>query len=247
MPKLSKLSLIIILLLTAVSARAEQLRMVADEWPPYVDPTSPGGGLAIDLVSAVFSRAGYSTQLTVDDWSRDLEGASIGVYDVVANIWYTDERAQYLDYSDPYLLNDVRFVKRKGTDIEFEDYRDIRGLVIGIVKDYGYPQGFLKAGGLTKVANDALVLALTDLVEGQCDLVIDDKHVLEYTARKYLPDSENRLEFLPRPVGLEQLHIAVSKANPRHAQIVDDFNRTLRAMKSDGTYGRILDAHNYQP
>ncbi|MDD2769410.1 MAG: transporter substrate-binding domain-containing protein [Methylococcus sp.] len=247
MSKLLKLSLAAALFFTALAARAEQLSVVADEWPPYVDPTAPGGGLAIDLVTAVFSRAGYTTKLMVDDWTRDLEGANIGVYDVVANIWYTDERAQYLDYSDAYLVNDVRFVKRKWTDIEFEDYSDIRGLRIGMVKNYGYPSGFLRAGGLMKIANDSLVDALTELVEGQCDLVIDDKHVLEYTAKRYLPASENRLEFLPRPVGLEQLHIAVSKANPNHAKIVDDFNRTLKAMKNDGTYGRILDAHNYQP
>jgi polar amino acid transport system substrate-binding protein len=232
---------------SVTSVVAEPLRIVADEWPPYVDPTAPGRGLAIDLVTTAFSRAGYPTQLTVEDWSRSLEGAVIGVYDVVANLWYTDERARDLHYSDPYLVNDIRFVKRKGSDIVFDDYRDLRGRVIGIVKDYAYPQGFLRAGGLIKVVNDVLVQALSDLVAGRCDLVIDDKHVLDFTIRKYLPDSLTRLEYLPKPVGLSQLHVAVSRANPQHDRIVADFNRALRQMKADGSYARLLDAHGYQP
>jgi polar amino acid transport system substrate-binding protein len=238
---------ILALLCQVTSVVAEPLRIVADEWPPYVDPLAPGRGLAIALVTEAFSRAGYPTQLTVEDWSRSLEGTVIGVYDVVANIWYTDDRARDLHYSDPYLVNDIRFVKRKGSDIVFDDYRDLRGRVVGIVKGYAYPQVFLRAGALIKVVNNVLVQALDDLVAGRCDLVIDDKHVIDFTIRKYLPDSLPRIEYLPKPVGLNQLHVAVSRANPQHDQIVADFNRSLRQMKADGSYARLLDAHGYQP
>lgn len=238
---------ILILLCAATTGVGEPLRIVADEWPPYVDPTVPGRGLAIELVTEAFSRAGYPTRLALEDGSRSLEGTAIGVYDVVANLWYTEERARDLHYSDAYLVSDIRFVKRKGSDIMFDDYRDLRGRVIGIVKDHAYPQAFLRAGGLIKVVNDVLVQALGDLVAGRCDLVIDDKHAIDSTIRKYLPDSLSRLEYLPKPVGLSQLHVAVSRANPQHDRIVVDFNRALRQMKADGMYARILDAYGYQP
>ena len=74
---------ILALLCSVTSVVAEPLRIVADEWPPYVDPTAPGRGLAIELVTTAFSRAGYPTQLTVEDWSRSLEGAVIGENSIV--------------------------------------------------------------------------------------------------------------------------------------------------------------------
>lgn len=248
MPKLN-LTLIplLLLLLATFTVRAESLRMVADQWPPYVDESLPGRGLAIDLVATVFSRAGYNTRLTVDAWSRALEGSRIGVYDVVANIWYTEERARELDYSDPYLVNDIRLIKKKESDIQFNRLDDLKGRLIGVVKDYAYPKDFAASDKLIKISNNAILPALNELVRGQYDLVVGDKNVIDFTLQKFLPNESKNLEFLSKSLGQSKLYVAVSKANPRHKQIVADFNRALRAMKKDGSYQQILDAHQVQP
>jgi polar amino acid transport system substrate-binding protein len=245
--KISQVTFFVILLLAAYAVRAEQLRMVADHWPPYVDESLPGRGLAIDLVTTAFSRAGYDPRLTTESWSRALEGARIGVYDVVANIWYTDDRARDLDYSEPYLVNDIRLMKRKGSNIRYDRLDDLKGLLIGVVKDYAYPKDFASASQLIKISNDAILPALGELVKGQYDLVVGDKHVIDFTLGKFLPNDSENLEFLPKSVGQNKLYIAVSKANPQHKKIVQDFNRALRAMKKDGTYQRILNSHQFQP
>jgi polar amino acid transport system substrate-binding protein len=239
--------LFVILLLSAGVIRAEPLRMVADHWPPYVDEGLPGRGLAIDLVTTAFSRAGYDTRFTTDGWSRALEGARIGVYDVVANIWHTDERARDLDYSEPYLVNDIRLIKRKGNDIRYDRLEDLKGLLIGVVEGYAYPKDFASAGQLVKISNDAILPALGELVKGQYDLVIGDKREIDYTLGKFFPNDSKNLEFLTKSVGQNKLYIAVSKTNPRHEKIARDFDRALRAMKKDGTYQRILAAHQFQP
>lgn len=246
-PRIPHLLFFVVVLLTAHSIRAEQLRMVADHWPPYVDASLPGRGLAIDLVTTAFSRAGYETRLTTDSWSRALEGARIGVYDVVANIWYTEDRARDLDYSEPYLSNDIRFVKRRESNIRYERLDDLKGRLIGVIKDYAYPKDFASASQLIKISNEAILPALGELVKGHYDLVIGDKHAIEFTLGKFLPNDSKDLDFLTKSVGQSQLYVAVSNANPQHKKIVQDFNQALRKMKKDGTYQRILAAHQYQP
>jgi polar amino acid transport system substrate-binding protein len=51
------------------------------------------------------------------------------------------------------------------------------------------------------------------------------------------------LEFLPNPLIKRGVHIAVSKSNPRHKEIIAKFNKALEAMKNDGTYESILKKH----
>ena len=244
---LMKLGLIALLSLSSLGPRAETLSLVADEWPPYVDESLPHGGLAIDLVTAAFARAGYGTQFSRQDWNHALEGARIGVYDVVANIWQTPERARDLDFSEAYLVNDIRFIKRKSSPFTYERVDDLQGLLVGVVKGYAYPQEFADYPAVAKIVHPALLPALNGLVQGKYDLVVGDKQVIDYTLRQFLPNEAKDLEFLDKSVGQSPLHIAVSRSNPKHGKIVEDFNRAMREMREDGTYQSILSAHQSQP
>ncbi|MNC78245.1 hypothetical protein D3C75_1304110 [compost metagenome] len=51
------------------------------------------------------------------------------------------------------------------------------------------------------------------------------------------------MEFLPKPLSENGLHILVSLKNPQHEQIVAGFDRAILAMKADGTYARIMKRH----
>lgn len=241
------LGLLVALLLPASHLRAETLRIVAEHWPPYVDESLPQNGLAIDLVTTAFSRARYDVKIAYEAWPRALEGAKIGVYDVVANIWHSDERARDLDYSDPYLINDIRFLKRKESQVKFNRIKDLDGLLVGVEKDYAYPKAFADAGNIVKVSNNGLLPAINELVKGRYDLVIGDLNAIHFVLMKFLPNESKGLEILPKTVGMSKLYIAASKANPKHAKIIKDFNQALRSMQKDGTYQSIISAHQRQP
>lgn len=239
--------LVFALLLPVCSLRAETLRVVAEHWPPYVDESLPQNGLAIDLVTTAFSRARYDVTIDYEAWPRALEGVKIGVYDVVANIWHSDERARDLDYSDAYLINDIRFIKRKESSVKFSRMSDLDGLMVGVEKDYAYPKAFADASSMVKISNNGLLPALNELVQGRYDLVIGDLNAINFVLMKFLSNEAKGLEILPKSVGMSKLYIAVSKANPKHAKIVKDFNQALRSMQKDGTYQAIINAHRQQP
>ncbi|WP_045224375.1 substrate-binding periplasmic protein [Methyloterricola oryzae] len=239
----TQLILWISLTLAAASPHAENLRIVAEYWPPYVDKAAKGHGLAIDLVTTALTRARYDYSIDYQPWPRALEGGKIGVYDLIANIWYSSDRAKDLDYSEPYLVNDIRLVKRKNSDIKFRKMSDLSGLMVGVVKDYAYPKEFAAASNIIKIDNADLLPALGGLIKGDYDLVIGDLNALNYLFLKFLPNESTQLEILPKSVGLSKLYVAASKSNPKHARIIKDFNEALRSIQKDGTYQSIIETH----
>jgi len=236
-------SLLLALLIPIASVKAETLRIVAEHWPPYVDESAPQQGLAIDLITTALVRAQYDYKIDYEPWPRALEGGKIGVYDLIANIWYSDERARDLDYSDPYLINDMRLIKRKDSPIKFKTLADLSGLVVGVVKDYAYPKEFAAAQNFAKVSNSELLPAIGELAQGQYDLVVGDLNAINYVLLKFLPIESEHLEILPQSVGFSKLYVAVSKANHKHAEIIKAFNEALRSMQQDGTYQTIIESH----
>jgi len=236
-------SLLLALLIPIAAVQAETLRIVAEHWPPYVDESAPQQGLAIDLITTALVRAQYDYKIDYEPWPRALEGGKLGVYDMIANIWYSEERAQDLDYSEPYLINDMRFIKRKDSPFKFKKLKDLNDLVVGVVKDYAYPKEFAAANNFAKVSNPELLPAVGELVKGHYDLVIGDLNAINYVLLTFLPTESKNLEILPQSVGLSKLYVAVSKVNPKHAEIIKAFNEALRSMQQDGTYQTIIDSH----
>jgi polar amino acid transport system substrate-binding protein len=51
------------------------------------------------------------------------------------------------------------------------------------------------------------------------------------------------VEFLPKPLSENSLHILVSLKNPQHEQIVAGFDREIAAMKVDGSYEKLMRQH----
>ncbi|MNP87551.1 hypothetical protein D3C76_1885290 [compost metagenome] len=47
------------------------------------------------------------------------------------------------------------------------------------------------------------------------------------------------------PLGENTLHILVSLKHPEHRQIVERFERSIAAMKADGSYARLLRQHGF--
>ena len=95
-------------------------------WPPYADEDLPEQGLAIDLVTTALKRAGYSPQVKTASLNQILEGSKTGIYDVFATPWFTMDRDQYLDFSQPYLQSSIHFIKRKDTPFEYTKFDDLK-------------------------------------------------------------------------------------------------------------------------
>jgi polar amino acid transport system substrate-binding protein len=212
-------------------------------WPPYAAEELPGQGLAVELVTTALQRAGYTVNLRADSLDRILEGTRLGVYDVFATPWYSDDRNRYLDYSDPYLDSTIRFIKRKETDFKYTGLDGLKGMTIGVVQDYAYDPDFDQAHNFNRTSERNLIQNLLKLTQKRLQLTLDDELVLQYEINRFMPKTMKDLEFVQRPLAIRGVHIGVSRENPKHAMIVADFNKAMKEMINDGSYSEIMKKH----
>jgi len=236
---------VFVFMLFLLPVRAAELVVVSDTWPPYTDPELKGNGLAINLVTTALKRAGYPSSVKFESWPRTMQGVDIGVYDVIGAIWYTSDRAQAFVFSEPYLTNVVKVVRRKDRAFPYNNLTDLIGKRVGVVKGYAYGDNFDRIEVLTKVPSNHFILNLLDVAQGTLDATLDDELVLQFGISRYLKNTSSELEILPKPVSSRGLRIAVSKTNPRHREIVAGFNKAIEQMRNDGTYKNIVEQYRY--
>lgn len=231
------------LLMPAGISVADTLRLVADPWPPFNDQALLNNGVASDLVITALNRAGYTTRYAQVPWARAVRGLKQGSYDVLINAWYTDERATFGYYSQPFLINRVRFLQRKGGHIVFRQLADLYPYSIAVVRDYAYSREFDQDSQLSKVEVVSFAQSARMLQAKRVQLAVEDELVARFHLSRSLAGVSDQLEFLPQPLSENGLHILVSRQHPQHQQIADDFNQAIEAMRADGSYAQIFLRH----
>lgn len=243
MPRLHRALALIGLLLLSQSAYAAKLRLVADVWPPFTDATLVNGGVATDIVSTALARAGYASEFEQVPWARALLGVGEGRYDVLVNAWFNEERTRLGQFSSAYLINRVRFIRRKDAPIEYNNLQQLHEYPIAVVRGYAYAPAFDADPQLRKVPVHNFAMAVRMLVADRVELTLEDEYVARYYLARESARVRNAVEFLPKPLSENGLHILVSLKNPQHEQIVAGFDKAIAAMKADGSYERLLRQH----
>lgn len=243
MLRLSRAVALLVLLLLVPTVAAERLRLVADAWPPFTDATLLNGGLATDIVSTALARAGFASDFEQVPWARALMGVGDGRYDVLINAWYDEARTHLGQFSDEYLLNRVRFIKRRDDPIEFQNLQQLHDYPVAVVRGYAYSAEFDADPQLQKVPVHNFAMAVRMLAARRVRLTVEDEYVARFHLARESPRVRNAVEFLPKTLSENSLHILVSLKNPRHEQIVAGFDREIARMKADGSYARLLKQH----
>ena len=230
-----------LLLVSSVSAQAQtSVHLMANTSPPYADAKLPDRGLALEIVEHVFSRTEYQTDIKIENWSRAVEGASIGVYDGLAAAWYTPERSKDLLFSEPYLSSKLIIVKRLEDRGRFRQLTDLAGGRLGVRADYAYGIDFSVIPGLKLVEENHLIQNLLNLMNGSVDFVIGDQRTMTMQLHEYLQDRITRFDVLPIDLPSPARHVAVSRELAGHDKIIAAFNKALAETRRDGSYNAIL-------
>ncbi|MDX1723991.1 MAG: transporter substrate-binding domain-containing protein [Pseudomonas sp.] len=231
------------LVLLPLAVTAETLRLVADPWPPFTDQTLLNNGVASDLVSSALGRAGYATEYAQVPWERAVRGLQRSDYDVLINAWYTEERASFGYFSQPYLINRIRLLRRKGSAIQFEQLSDLYIQRIAVVRGYAYSAEFNGDPLLYKISVGNFTSAARMLHAKRVELTLEDEFVARFHFARELSGIRDELEFLPQPLSENGLHILIRRSHPDHQQIAEAFDRAIVAMRADGSYAAILARH----
>ncbi len=233
----AQLTLCLTLFLFATAASAEALSVTASEWRPYVDPDAPLAGFAVSVVSQALERAGYDTRIETGPWPQSLEDTVAGKHDVFATLWFTESRAESLVFSEPYINNDLVFVRKADSGIRPRKREDLVGLRIGIVSDFAYAAD-ADTDGIDIASSGSVAENIEKLKQGELDLVLADRRVAlsEINEGTYA----KQFDVLPEPLLSRGLRIGVSRQREDAEAIVDAFEKAIAGMREDGSFNAIL-------
>lgn len=221
-------------------SESKSLTLITNTWPPYVDSTLPGQGLAVELVSEVLERAGYKTTVTIETWPRAMEGTKLGIYDGIVAAWYTEQRDKDFYYSDAYLVNKLRVMKLKRLGGDYFEMAHLEGKRLGIITGYAYGIDFSTIDNIQLVEESYVIQSVLNLVNGKVDFIVVDERTVSAEINKYLSTQKDQFEFLDIEIPVRSLYFVTSKSNPGNTEIIKRFNAALKAMKNAGVYSELV-------
>lgn len=233
---------IIMLLLSAslsVSLQAETIKAAYGDWPPFFD-SGQENGIALDIAKAAFKSQGYSLEMHVVPWARVNNGVKNQQYDVTLGAWWTKERTKFYDYSDPFMENAIKFIKRKGDTFEYNGIESLSGKSVGVVRGYGYNDEFLTSDKFKRPEANGLIANIRKLTNKRINLTLEDEIVAKATIAKEAPDLLSKIEFTENSLTVNKLHVATASKNPKAKAIISAFNKGLAQIQEDGTFDKIL-------
>jgi ABC-type amino acid transport substrate-binding protein len=84
---------------------------------------------------------------------------------------------------------------------------------------------------------------LRKLANERIDLVLIERALAEYLLKTELPEYKGQMEALEPAVEILPIYILISREIEEHQKLVDDFNRGLKRLISQGKVSNILEKH----
>lgn len=235
------------LVLTTVPLRAEQLRLVTFEYPPYeyLDGAE-ADGLVVRIVREVLRRLDRPATIQVLPWKRALHLVRIGEADAIFTAFKTDEREQFLDYSNMVLMPQTLSVwVRKESEIGFDgtmaslaktDIGLVEGISYGPIVDEAVKAGqLLSLDYVPESSNN-----ISQLLGKRIDAVIMNKYGAMHHLKLF--NALEEVEELQPAISSVPSFIAFSKKSDL-AELRDAFDGVLEEMITSGEYQAIIDAY----
>ena len=239
--------LLLITLIDIISpAQAEELTLLIDDYPPYIDSTQSNQGFWSEMVILAFERVGIQAKLEYKPWGRvelELDRAN-----KVSFGWVKDsKRLKKWHYSDIISTGTAGFLAKKSNNISWRTYEDLRQYKIGKTIGYSFGDEFKKWEPLLniqQVPEDRQ--NIQKVLIGRIDLFATEIASAAMLIRKHLTEAEkNSLIFITTPaLTIWSSHLVCSKEYEKCPYYINKFNQGLRVLTNQGTKQKIINKIN---
>ncbi|MBN1581366.1 MAG: transporter substrate-binding domain-containing protein [Anaerolineae bacterium] len=208
------------------------------EYPPFESVDAAGNivGFDPDVMSVIAEKAGFKFEFVNTRWDGIFVALQSGEFDaVISAATITDERAQIVDFSDPYFNAGQTIAVRIADKDKIKTVADLDGLKVGVQLG---TTGDIWLTDNTKaqvVRYDEITLAFQALANKDVDAVFNDGPT---SADIIQSNPELGATLVGDPITDEFYGIAVNKDKPELLKLI---NAGLAAIKADGTYDAIYE------
>lgn len=177
-----------VLLLGCLQAVAVErvVRIATLDYPPYASPGSSARSPAIRLTTGAFAAKGVRATFDFLPWARAMKTMADRKYDGLLLVWPEEVARFGLRVSDPLFYSALGVFVRADARTAITGPESLKGLRLGIVRDYGYPPELLSTGAQLDVVSDDQTNR-RKLAAGRLGAALLEKAVGEHLLRYELP------------------------------------------------------------
>lgn len=155
-------------------------------WPPFnfIQNDKPSG-FSIDVMDLIAEKSGLQVLYRRGEWNTHLDNMRKGNLDIILNITYTSQRAEYIDFTQPYITkNAALFVRDDRDDLRSID--DFMGKTLAAIEGFYITEVVrAKYPAITLQEYPSISAALKAVVLGKADGMIE-----EHATANYVIDNE---------------------------------------------------------
>lgn len=204
-------------------------------FPPFEwqdEKTGEIKGFDMDLIRAIAEEMGMKAEIINTAWDGIIPGLLNGNYDVIISaMTITDERAQSVNFSDPYFTAGQVIVVKQGTE-GISQPADLKGKKVSVQINTTGDFAASKIEGVGEVKRFNLAPdAFLELKNGGVDACVMDIAVAADAVKQ-----DSTLKIVGAPFTVEYYGIAMRKDRE---DLLKNINKALATLKSSGKYEEI--------
>lgn len=222
-----------VLMIMAGHAVADEVKLATLDWPPYTSPTLPQNGMVSKILAQVAAQSGHHLGFGFFPWVRAMRtGRDDPNYVGYFPAYWTPERAQTCNFSEPIGIGQVGLVQRQDSPVAWRQLEDLSSLTIGVTAGYSNGSAFdaLVSDGRLKVQPaPADIDNLRMVARGRIQVAVIERSVFDYSLLTD-PDLRRRrddLAFNSRLIAQLPLYVCFKKT-PEGAKWKKIFDNGLR-------------------
>ena len=209
-------------------------------YPPYeyLDENGRPAGFTVELTRAIAKEMGLDVEIRLGPWSQMIKKLDTGEIDVIQGMFYSAERNEKFDFTQPHLVNHYVGVARRDEAAPPAKLDELADKTIVIQRGDLLFDFLLKKGLADKIS---LVETQEDVLKGVAEGKYDCGIVVRISAL-YLMDNGNfpSLSLGRRPLYSAEYCYAVGK-NKR--ALLAQFSEGLKVLDESGEYRRIYEKY----
>jgi len=194
-------------------------------------------GIGPDFISAIFSELDIDVKFEVLPWVRALHSCKNGKVDALNSAYMNKDRMTYMDYSIPYMKDQISIYTMKNKTFSFDDRKDLIGKKGATLRGESFGKEFdifIDILDIYRISN--LEQAFNMLKLGRVDYVIFGK----YPAIHLMVEMgiRDEISILPNPVVVENVYITISHKS-KYRKYLTKVNKTIEKLIINGTFEKI--------
>ncbi|MFT7539002.1 MAG: polar amino acid transport system substrate-binding protein [Lysobacterales bacterium] len=223
-----------------------KLTAVGDPWPVLLNPDTKQQGLLAEIAKEAFQTQGYDLEIKFFPWSRAMVMIQQKQADLLIGAWYTEDRNDYLLYSEAIFESTIKFIKPRTSYFEYTGLASLQGMRVGTILGYQYGEEFLNEISIKRITSSSLLNNMMNIIAGRIDLTLDDQYVIEYMLEEHIENWEEKLSIVDTPFMAKKLYLAANRTNPKYRTLIKAFNLGLEQLKKDGRYANIVKSYDLE-